>query len=41
MAILATVAFGSRVTLDDVEVEGIEGITQEHVPAARGAWGWR
>lgn len=34
MAILATVAFGSRVTPDDVEVEGIEGITQEHVAAA-------
>src|SRR5204862_4955895 len=27
MAILATVAFGSRTTLDDVEFDGIEGIT--------------
>ena len=35
MAILATVAFGSRTTLDDVEYDGIEGITQEHVRAAR------
>ena len=35
MAILATVAFGSRVTLDDVEYEGIEGITPAHVAAAR------
>src|SRR3712207_4749308 len=35
MAILATVAFGSRVTLDDVEHEGIEGITPLHVAAAR------
>ena len=35
MAILATVAFGSRVTLDDVEYEGIEGITELHVAAAR------
>jgi homoserine dehydrogenase len=35
MAILATVAFGSRVTLADVEFEGIEGITPEHVAAAR------
>ncbi len=34
MAILATVAFGSRVTPEEVEVEGIEGITQEHVAAA-------
>ncbi len=34
MAILATVAFGSRVTLADVEYEGIEGITPEHVAAA-------
>ncbi len=34
-AILATVAFGSRVPLDWVEVEGIEGVTQEHVQAAR------
>jgi homoserine dehydrogenase len=35
MAILATVAFGSRVTPAEVEVEGIEGVTQEHVAAAR------
>jgi homoserine dehydrogenase len=35
MAILATVAFGSRVTLDDVEFEGIEQITSAHVAAAR------
>jgi homoserine dehydrogenase len=35
MAILATVAFGSRTTLDEVEFEGIERVTQEHVRAAR------
>lgn len=35
MAILATVAFGSRVTLDDVDYRGIEKITTEHVAAAR------
>lgn len=35
MAILATIAFGSRVTLADVAYEGIEGITLEHVRAAR------
>lgn len=35
MAILATVAFGSRVNLSDVEHEGIEGITQADVAAAR------
>jgi homoserine dehydrogenase len=35
MAILATVAFGSRVALGDVEREGIEAITLEHVAAAR------
>src|SRR3954453_13480023 len=35
MEILATVAFGSRTTLDDVEFEGIEGVTQDHVRAAR------
>ena len=35
MAILATVAFGSRVTPEEVEVEGIEAVTQEHVAAAR------
>ncbi len=35
MAILATVAFGSRVTFDDVAHEGIEGVTPEHVAAAR------
>jgi homoserine dehydrogenase len=35
MAILATVAFGSRVSLEDVEVEGIVGVTPEHVAAAK------
>jgi homoserine dehydrogenase len=35
MAILATVAFGSRVPLDWVEVDGIEAVTEEHVEAAR------
>jgi homoserine dehydrogenase len=35
MAILATVAFGSRVTPDAVAYEGIEGIGLEHVRAAR------
>jgi homoserine dehydrogenase len=35
LAILATVAFGSRVPLEWVEVEGIESLTQEHVQAAR------
>jgi homoserine dehydrogenase len=35
MAILATVAFGSRVTLDDVGYEGIERIKPHHVAAAR------
>jgi homoserine dehydrogenase len=35
LAILATVAFGSRVPLEWVEVEGIERLTQEHVQAAR------
>jgi len=35
MAILATVAFGSRVTLDEVQYEGIERITSAHVQAAR------
>lgn len=34
-AILATVAFGSRVPVEWVEVEGIEGVTREHVAAAR------
>ncbi len=34
-AILATVAFGSRVPLDWVGVEGIEGVTLDHVAAAR------
>jgi homoserine dehydrogenase len=34
-AILATVAFGSRVTLDQVQYEGIEHITSAHVAAAR------
>ncbi|HSK14758.1 MAG TPA: homoserine dehydrogenase [Gaiellaceae bacterium] len=35
MAILATIAFGSRVTLGDVAYEGIDGLTEEHVAAAR------
>jgi homoserine dehydrogenase len=35
LAILSTVAFGSRVPLEWVEVEGIGGVTQEHVQAAR------
>ena len=35
MAILATVAFGSRVTLDDVDALGIEGIVPQHHAAAR------
>jgi homoserine dehydrogenase len=35
MAILATVAFGSRTTPDDVEFEGIERVTQDHMRAAR------
>jgi homoserine dehydrogenase len=35
MAILATVAFGSRVTFADVAHEGIEGVTPGHVAAAR------
>jgi homoserine dehydrogenase len=35
LAILATVAFGTRVPLEWVEVDGIEGVTQEHVQAAR------
>lgn len=35
MAILATVAFGSRVTLDDVDFQGVEEITPLHVVAAR------
>jgi homoserine dehydrogenase len=34
MAILATVAFGSRVQLGDVEYDGIEKITSHHVRAA-------
>ena len=34
-AILATVAFGTRVPLEWVEVEGIERVTSEHVAAAR------
>ena len=36
MAILATVAFGSRVPLDWVEVQGIDALREEHVEAARG-----
>ncbi len=35
MAILATVAFGSRVTLDEVQYEGIENVTLGQVTAAR------
>ena len=35
MAILATVAFGSRVRLEDVVCDGIERIRLEHVRAAR------
>jgi homoserine dehydrogenase len=35
MAILATVAFGSRVELSDVAYEGIERLRPEHVAAAR------
>jgi homoserine dehydrogenase len=35
MAILATVAFGSRVPLEWVDVEGITGVGGEHVSAAR------
>jgi homoserine dehydrogenase len=35
MAILATVAFGSRVTLSDVNFGGVEQITSAHVAAAR------
>jgi homoserine dehydrogenase len=34
MAILATVAFGSRVLLDDVQCRGIEGVEPAHVAAA-------
>jgi homoserine dehydrogenase len=34
MAILATVAFGSRVEIDDVIFEGIDAIRPEHVQAA-------
>src|SRR4051812_18080573 len=36
MAILATVAFGSRIGLDDVQYDGIERIRLAHVNAARG-----
>jgi homoserine dehydrogenase len=35
IAILATVAFGSRVPIEWVEVEGIESVTLDHVTAAR------
>jgi len=35
MAILATVAFGSRVTLADVDYRGVEGIAPLHLAAAR------
>ena len=40
MAILATVAFGSRVTLADVEYEGIEAITPRARRARRARWRW-
>ncbi len=36
MAILATVAFGSRFTIDDVAYAGIEAIRPDHVRAAAG-----
>jgi homoserine dehydrogenase len=36
MAILATVAFGSRVLLDDVQYRGIEAVEPSHVEAAAG-----
>src|ERR687898_227836 len=35
MAILATMAFGSRVTIGEVAYDGIEGVSSEHVAAAR------
>jgi homoserine dehydrogenase len=35
MAILATVAFGSRVTLADVDYRGVEDVSPVHVAAAR------
>jgi homoserine dehydrogenase len=35
MAILSTIAFGSRTTLGDVTFDGIEQVTSEHVRAAR------
>jgi homoserine dehydrogenase len=35
MAILATVAFGSRVTLADVDYRGVDGVTPLHLAAAR------
>lgn len=35
MAILATIAFGSRITLADVKCEGITSITGGHIQAAR------
>lgn len=35
MAILATVAFGSRVTLADVDFRGIKDVTPQHLVAAR------
>ena len=40
MAILATIAFGSRVTLDDVAYDGIEGITSAARRARRARWRW-
>jgi homoserine dehydrogenase len=38
MAILATVAFGSRVTPDHVATQGLEGVQPEDVAAARWTW---
>ena len=35
VAILASIAYNSRVTLDDVYVEGIDKITAEDIAAAR------
>ena len=39
MAILATIAFGSRVTLADVAYEGIESIVPGHIRRP-GRWAW-
>ena len=40
MAILATIAFGSRVTLDDVAYDGIERVTSDARRARRARWRW-